>query len=890
MKALYFSIFYMLFVFVAFSQEQESRFTKIKSATTEYENVSPDEKFHWTTYDEPEWNTTESKYFRFYNLSSGMYAIHSREGSCEVYKFNGEKFHYQDIVHEGNSGKDYDPKYPPLMFEYAGNVYVFEYGQSVSDLHFVQHHTDNIVDWDDNTWHKDHDLNEHDDDFRIYRAACNINDTLYMVYDQTDDSQDNGVGDGCEIRIAQCTMNDKHELVQHQLFKLEDVMKLGGSDEDKYHPMAATSFVHPDGLPRMIISFSGADDGVDSNENYGGGVFVFNPQTGEVEDWLYSNADYAMDVRAVFGSMQAGRDFAKGGTLNGNRIQVFYTHFGNDGDDYGHFHCKTIMITNEGKYEQAGEKLIAISLGDEDYYPHDWYHMNLDVAYFLKAETDNSLDDVTVHSKAGTKYFQRIWMFYTDRNGHVRGCGFHSDIWQYVHGSYTYSSNLDEVDTYAQKGVDVKKYWKLFGIVEGAPPVAIDWERWKEMDPEKKPSSFIYKTELEEETTVTSTEKSSFFVGFKIGGDEPGEGKDIGTPIQADFKYTHAWEKENENSYVKITGAEHTIKLSEEGQKLGVLFYLVPNYERLTYATYPWWVEYDDRNEENAFSTQYRLINLGYNIHKEFISLDDSIFGFDISKMNDPDMSVWKNRAWVDQYSPQASWNPTLEWSNRGSNDATIFLTEETGESVKNTIENEIEFSAEVGVPDVFRAQGGFSHSWSNSVEVTTTVSKTMSFSYENLEPEYTTIFPDSVKGNLTTTVLLFKEPQPGFLYSKFLEEGQKPWYIAYSVNIDTTEIGIEEPTSILETADKDIVFNIYPSPNDGRILYLKISQPGLQNYQLKVLNSCGIEVYNSQITLSGEGKSYPVTFENMLTSGMYLVQIIADKSNIAHVGKFVVR
>ncbi len=853
----------------------------------EEKDINADRHFFWSEYDKPEWDVfteyvDKINYFRFYNFNGAMYSVQTHQGKTHLYKFNhhDNRFANRYIIHEGNSGADYIPIYNPLMFEYAGHVYLFEYGyQKASESHrFVQHHTKHIDEHKE--WHKDKDYSGNSHDFRIYRDACTIGDYVYLIYDSFVEGDDiHHVTDGHEIRIAKCTMDENHKLVQHKLYKLTDVM-----EKKSQHPYAATWFIHPDGDPRILISFS-AEHTTDK-ENKGGGVIVFKPSNGTHKRIFYEN-DYAFSIRAIHGSMQGKRANPPGNKSDGDRIQILYNHF-EDGhwvnDDLIHHHWvgdrgafKYKTYTIEGNdYNKIGEG--EIFLGAKDRHPDEWNRMSMELTYMLETATDDT--EVSTSTSAETKYHQKLWMFYTDKDGYIRGCKFNSDTWRYIPDTYRFSYDLDDTDTY---GEEVKDSWILLGIIEGAPPAPINWEIWDDFYfTTEEPSEFSYERETSDETSIESITKGSVFVGFKAGGEE--------APIEVEGKYTSTWTKEKENSTIEIAGEISSLGLNKESQKLGSKFFLVPQIERLTYGVFPWWRSDNEINLNHATNYQYRFITLKYTIKREDISLDDPLFALDLDSINTETLWSWtknnENRLWLLNNANKAN-ILNIYWKDPFKGTESYF-EKETEEWITRTHENEIELSAAAGKPMVFKVTGGGSYSWENSVTIKTKLSNRFSFSYENLISKE---HGPKVK-EIDTKAFLFEEPN-GLYFEQYLKEGQQPWYIGYVASVTPKEENVNAQslvTNILFNEDvKDNDFKVYPNPSNGKQINIATNNTTEGTYSIKIFSASGVEVHNEITYISENRNTYNLKFAKTLNNGLYFIQIVGEEGKIYKPKKLIV-
>ncbi|MFA9391187.1 MAG: T9SS type A sorting domain-containing protein [Prolixibacteraceae bacterium] len=856
------------------------------------DDIYADKSFFWDNYDKPEWNPWDNwddcDIFQFYTIVGNLYAIRSTRGESYSYKFDAEanKFHLKNLIHEGESGApDYYPiqRANPLIFEYAGNVYLFEYeGQNLSyGYHFLQFHTGDI----DNgkPWKKDADISGHDDDFRVYTAACTIGDYVYLIYNSYIEDNDFKTHEN-DIRIVKCSMDTNHHLIIHETYELNNVL-----DKYYYHPYAAEVFIHPDGDPRILISYS--NERTKEKENYGGGVIAFNPISGKhvsifedrnsVDDEDEGTYNDAFSVRAIHGSLQGKRTSPAGNKTATNRIQVITNHFEDshwDGfnfvPDCGQFVCRTYEVKEDGQYKFVEKS--KIRLGFEDYHPDEWNRMNLDVDYMLEASTDSN------HPDAGTKYHQKIWMFYTDKDGDIRGCKFNSDTWRFIPGSDVVSDDLDNVAAY---GEEVKDSWILFGIIEGPPPCSIDWEKWKINHGKDSlttpPSVFSYDSEKSSSVGISSETEGSAFIGISWGGEK--------AVSSGEIKYTSKWEKEKEYTVTKIQGSALELGLNEKMQNVAVRYYLVPQFERLTYGTFAWWIT--DLKIENASSVQYRFITSNYSIYSEYVPLHEEPFLMEEDSINQPSMWCWSKN------NPQRSWvynnlgsaeNINFFWKDATKGSAS-YLATETDSIVTRSHTNEIELSADVGKPEVFKVNFGGSYSWTNGVTTRTVVSNKFSFAYENLDAKELGANISSIH----TNAYIWNSVK-GLPIENNLKKGQNPWYIAYSVTSVTPydeeffEIAFGENWETgVNTHSDELNLIVYPNPSNGNYINLIGLRTNEGTCTVKVFDNVGqnIRTINS-VGASTDGE-LSIPFISPLKNGIYL--IVVDQNGRKSIQKLLV-
>ncbi len=767
------------------------------------EDISGDFSFTWD--DNHEWDSWKNRgNYRFYTLDGEIYCIRGQYAhGLDLFKYDREnsEIHFQRQIFDD----DYSltgPEFDPLLFAYQGHYYAIHYYESFVPQYqdtpkyegrrFLLAYADGLKKDDKWHWTDNMPVDGRHHEFKIYRGAAADNDYLYLVYDSYVKDDDIHYHEE-DIYIDKAVIDAEHRLKILHTYKLHDVMA-----RESHHPYAVTSFTHPDGNTRLLISYSGENN--DDKENKGGGVLIFDPVR-DHHKHLYTSEKFAFSIRAIHGTIKGDRHSPSGSRKDGNRIQVFYNHCTPshwDGihhiDDRGTFYYRTYRIERDDDDDDDDKDEIdydyepvakgEIRLGNEDYHPDNWDRMNLDVASLLKPV---KLDD---DDPAGYNFKQRIWMFYTDKDGIIRGKGFISDIWHFIPqhqadgrmASYVESSDLWDTDTY---GDEIKKTWILYGIIEGAPPCSIDWDKWDDNhSSDKPPSSITYVEEHEKKCQVSLSAEASWY--WQIGA----EGEIAG----GETKFSKKLSQEVENSISTTVGSDLTFDLNKDMQILGAKLYIIPKVKRITYALFPWWEEDFSREHSADQIFSYRFLASASRSHTEYLPLTDPLFGFtdaehqksfDSGRFNDPSLAVWM----IDDYASGGRRNLQnnqdkaitlpLEWHCPGTGDQAWF--EEVREkSVTTSQENEFEVSEEVDLPSVFSISGGISFSWGLKSQVTTQLSRKLELSYEYLIEDNDG--PDISGLELTAYWFYEADKIKDLWYIDYLEKGEHPWYIGYVV------------------------------------------------------------------------------------------------------------
>ena len=745
--------------------ETNAMLTKIPSIT-----IHGDYSFYWD--DNHEWNPIKNRaWYRFKGLGKDIVGLCAPNGDTGLYLFrfdcyNGE-FKYVKTIFKYSIPYYTRPITEPLILSYKDDYYVFyAFNGSYNDpdddsINYVG----KFAVWfyakslsKKSEWHKLRLIDPEEEEYPVYRDACVVGDRVYLVYDSylTYDREMKHYYD--EIRVKEAYFDKERRLKTVKTFHLH--VKNKGSR----HPYHLSWFVHPDGNPRLLISYCA--DKTKDKENKGGGVIVFNPES-EVQTTIFKS-DYPFSIKAVKGTIKGGMEYPRGNGEIKDRIQVIYNHFTDSwlwSNDKGHFYYRTYAIERNYPLIAKGE----IKLGNKDYYPDEWDRMNLNVEPILIPHRDSDV----VNSHAQDYYRQMVWMFYTDKHGYVRGKGFKSDSWHCITDKIVHNDDLNSTEIYGQ---NIKETWTLIGLIEGPPPIPIDWDVWNQYhNTNHPPTELTYAESTETEISFSTESEEKWFMGVS------GEAE----LFDYSLNFSQTFMQEKGTVHKSSTTQVVTFECKEENQGKGFLLYLAPVVYRIPYAVFPWWE--DNYVDDNISKTpiMYRFLTEGGQIVEEVVSLDK--FGIDSSKVNDADMSVWmtntnSNRQLiVDQYDRSAVLY--AHWlSDGGVADGSFEDLKETEVSTSATSEFDFEVGYNV-IPEVFKISGGATFSFTNSMKVSTSISKELEVSYHNLTEADKGV---KISGLYITVYWIYKDIKGSGLWylnnRELVPEKTYPWYIGYVI------------------------------------------------------------------------------------------------------------
>ncbi len=736
-------------------------------------SIHGDYSFYWD--DNHEWDPIKNRvWYRFKGLGEDIVGLCApKYDGLSLFKFDyGDgKFKYVREIFYDIADYDTEALTDPLIFSYKDNYYVFYafnvYRYDTGSGHEI--YSGRRAAWlyakslsKESEWHRIKLINPEDEEYPVFRDACVVGDRIYLVYDSylAHDGEMRHYND--EIRVKEAYFDKDNKLRTIKTFHINI------EDKGSLHPYHMSWFVHPDGNARLLISYCA--EKTTHKDNKGGGVIVFNPKT-EAKTTIYKS-DYPFSIKAVKGTIKGGAENPRGGSQIKDRIQVFYNHFTDghwDGfhwiSDKGHFYYRTYAIEKHYPLIARGE----IKLGDKDYYPDEWDRMNLNVEPILVPHRDGDV----VNSHAKDYYRQKVWMFYTDKHGYVRGKGFKSDSWHCISDKIVHNDDLNSTEIYGQ---NIKKTWTLLGLIEGPPPIPVDWDVWNRYhDTNYPPTELTYAESSETEVSFSTETEEKWFMGVS------GEAEVFDYSLKFSQTFMHEKGTVHKSSTTQVV----TFECKEENQGKGFLLYLAPVVYRIPYAVFPWWE--DNYVDENISRTpiMYRFVTEGGQIVEEVVSLDK--FGIDGNKVNDADMSVWmtdtnsNRQLLVDQYDRSAVLY--AHWlSDGGVADGSFEDLKET--EVATSATNEFEFEVGVDViPEVFKISTGGAVSFTNSVKVSTSISKELEISYHNLTEADK---GPKISGLYLTVYWIYKDIKGSGLWylqnRDLVPEKSYPWYIGYVV------------------------------------------------------------------------------------------------------------
>ena len=886
----------LIVVFIASGQIKQSTIVSKK-------NIVPDNHYFWSkTYDNWDIHNRDGRY-RFCNFEGNIYALRGRkDGDLLVYKFSKATNHDVDfhnaMVLEDNAN-DYHPVYDPVGFEHKGVFYILYYyrnDESDASYYCKMFYSTDGENWDNTPRYSSGSKR---DKRKFFMGAVSVGNYVYLVYNRLFKNTDDGdVIDHIydkHFDIDVCTINDNNELEVVNTHYIKSNMQ-----HSAQLPRSIEGFVHPDGHVRLFVSYSG--EYTRDNKNLGGGVIGYsfaNHESFRLYTSTHDEDEYkdysAYSVRCIHGSIKGQRSANDVNKEYTNQLQVFTNYFHDEtfgfGDE-GKFYYRTYAVDADNHTYPLIERGKIVLSSDEEK-PDEWDVMCMDVTNRITSsiKTDN------VNEYGDLSYDQDIWLFHTDNDGYIYADIFDSDKMAVVPSEQIAgSTDLDDTKKY---GAGIKKLWTLVGITDGPPPCAINWDTWDSIygGNNTDPTELIYKQTKESEFSLSNSYSRSFYneTGVKIG---------LGSvaSVHASFKYFNHINRANKITIHKETVNELPFALQRKTQGSAFQIWSVPDINRVSLATFPWW---DDKFEHQIKGTFcYMFYTTGQKLITKTVPISEEPHGIDTSDVNLPSMRDWysdtspSRASIVDNFTNYPSYVDKVSTSYRNSNgtSATLSKSKERSNSYTHTHGYEIKAGTDITIiPGVFSIndEAGLEWEYESEVENSSKISNSFTVSLKSLTDPAKGILVDELD---VDTYFFFNEDgvkNKDWWYYDYFNTGDenivKPWYIAHVVTSSNAynEEDIENPTGI-EKLEADGEFSIYPNPLIGKRLNITVDNRFNNGCIVKVLSANGVEVYNSLHNFS-QHRTSEIKFKNQLSAGVYFIQLLNKTANETKTAKFLV-
>ncbi len=458
-------------------------------------------------------------------------------------------------------------------------------------------------------------------------------------------------------------------------------------------------------------------------------------------------------------------------------------------------------------------------------------------------------------------YSQYLWFFYPDGNKYFNGIGFKSDNWRINSDSIVKSYDLADTNYSG-----IKDLWTLVGIVDGAPPVSVDWEIWDYANADwVTPASFLkFSAEGQKKVEISTSTEDQWSVGESVEIERTR--KLLKTSLSEEFNYSYAYRNTYGEEFDTIVEYELAFSLRPEPQEYGYYIWKIPKIKRFRYSSYPWWDTVSLQYPVPS-SLQYLFRTTGYNILAESIPIEE--YPFQIQHPNASNMQNWnyESRVGLHGATIQYDMDPalTIGW-NSGSTGAsgTLASAYDSASSYETTNKYEVKGSIgmEYKVPKVFRVKADISGGWEGTYVTDNKVETEFSESVQASLGPLLTVHSGINVSSLALDVWLFGplgNKDRDFWYYDSLD-GARPWYLAYTLNTGKEDrITQLSPGEGDEVTPSELIFK-WEAENGmvGNYTLIISTTPGQYTDSYLVYDSTGNRTFTSAPTFRPEtGKTY---------------------------------
>jgi hypothetical protein len=443
-------------------------------------------------------------------------------------------------------------------------------------------------------------------------------------------------------------------------------------------------------------------------------------------------------------------------------------------------------------------------------------------------------------------YRQYNWLMFPDGNKHFNFSGFQSDNWMPDPDTIVTSYTLNDTTKW---GAGIMGLWSLIGIVDGAPPVSMDWYAWDSTHytSVNEASSLVFSTETTEKTEVSNSTEDQWSVGESI--DIEGDLEKLTGTISEEYLRSNLFKSDVSNGTTTTVTYDRGFKLRPETQDSGFFIYKVPKIKRYRYSAYPWW-DTISLSYPIPGSRQYMFRTEGYQVVTQTRPLNR--FPFYIDEPNGDLLTDWKPEARLDLNTAidQNGVDPAinLSWvTHTGGISGTVSVSSASSYSYDTTSTYEIKAktSEVLKIPEVFRIQSDQTGSWEGTYVSESTITSELKQSiFASLEPLENA--EDGIKLDLLTIDVFLLTPDncTGLWYLDSTGTS-KPWYVGYLVNTALEKIGLLSPGEGAEINPSEMVcsWEAEIGQLDGYTLFIS-KKPNLRPENIIYRDSIGDQTY----------------------------------------------
>jgi hypothetical protein len=458
--------------------------------------------------------------------------------------------------------------------------------------------------------------------------------------------------------------------------------------------------------------------------------------------------------------------------------------------------------------------------------------------FFLYGSYQLKPMDYTTMLPGTDGYQSYMWLLYPDHDRNFNGAMFLSDSWKQDPALFEESTDLDQDTVYE----GIRDLWSLMGIIDGSPPVSMNWETWEEYWGFPVPASSL---EFETDSSGTSEFKTDTEHEWSVGESIEVSAKGRLRQLSAGEKFKYSQTYGNTVSNSQTNGFTYSLPfdLEEQSQEYGFYIYSVPQIRRYSYMAYPWW----DNNTlqypvESSF--QYLFVTIANTPVPYPVKLDE--YPFYVEEPNDPSMDGWDlydGRSFLYQQVQNYGLVPVmrLDWTNL-SGGSSMNIQTSLEDRTSNSQSKSWDFEVEAGIgstkkiPHICKIESkltigaGYSGTLSSETTTTTEYGHRISASLEHLHFTTSGINLNSLH---LWAFLFTPETNPNWWYFDSLD-GQKPFYLAWVVSSATKSLELQSPGNGSRLEQENLFFTWVPDHGE------------LYDYELLVSKSSNISYYNA--------------------------------------------
>ncbi len=512
---------------------------------------------------------------------------------------------------------------------------------------------------------------------------------------------------------------------------------------------------------------------------------------------------------------------------NSDRVTLFSINQGTSSDNTHHLYYNEYYFLNDSAgnphmvIANKGEITIPTSTA-----PNKGSGSNYQLVgtyQLMQKHFTNAFDTDSTSTYDG--FMQYTWLFYPDKNQNFNGVNLQSDNWRLTSEPIVLSPDLH--DTVAYPGIN--RLWSLIGICDNGPPCSVNWDAW--YDPNNTyhaagtdPTELEFTVTAGKESEVSNTYEDQWSVGEDMDFQ-----KHIGkleTSLSEEFKYSSTYKNTVAKKHEVQTTYSQTFSLSDETQEQAALLWAIPDITRYPFSTFSWFDNQLAYPIPNTKQYLFRMTSLA--VRPQWVPIES--YPFHIIHPNDSTFPSWTfdtrdtMKAAITNNGLTPICRPT--WDSPGNGSWKKYdITSSTTDTYEQTMEYEVSAALSAEVPDVFKmgVSGSYKVSYTTESSVTDKFGTEIRCSLENLN----SVKAGTKISSLDISTYWFRNNNGvNWWYYKYFGD-QRPWYIAYVVNLNKDGIRLLSPQNHAVMDDNDLFFNWedeYQNLSDFELLISKSS------------------------------------------------------------------